>query len=455
MTAQPEWTDNFQRTLLRLACDTALPGKVPGAFTAQLFGADDGGQGRGPSPRVRIARVIEQYWKDYGSPATVVIIEELLQRDLARISEEQRTAVLNEWDTIQETLVPTNTSFAVKEIILWAEQQRFTQGLLQAADAIDRGSIDTARELMARAMAPIEESEEQREIALVADAEERLALWRQGDVRGKGIPTGLPELDRCLSGGPKPGEFFVVLAPPKGLKTAFLMNFCLGAIKARHNTYLETFEMKGINMLLRADRSLARATAQELYEDQSLLVRPIKGLIASGAGELWAYQSNPQVPNAVANTSRRIDKLRKAGHRIDMVVFDYLNILGASTKEKEKRHELARSARDMAAMSKNEGLVVWSAALTKREAENKLRIVKTDVAESYEVMAVVDGAVAVCGTPEMRAMGLRLLYLAAMREEEDQKEAGIYHCNREKMTIFPASDAEILHAQVLSQPDAT
>ena len=86
--------------------------------------------------------------------------------------------------------------------------------------------------------------------------------------------------------------------------------------------------------------------------------------------------------------------------------------------------------------------VVWSAALTKKEATNKKVVHKTDITESFEVIAVLDGAVAVCGNEEMRQQHRRNLFLAALREEEDERMAGTYEVDLAKMRFREVEEEE-------------
>ena len=112
-------------------------------------------------------------------------------------------------------------------------------------------------------------------------------------------------------------------------------------------------------------------------------------------------------------------------------------ILSSSTRERELRHELARTSREIAALTRRLDVVTWSAALVKREAVNKARVRKQDISESFEVVAVADGMTAICGTEEMREAGLGVLYQVAQREEEDEREAGTYRVDRARGTFTP------------------
>jgi hypothetical protein len=106
--------------------------------------------------------------------------------------------------------------------------------------------------------------------------------------------------------------------------------------------------------------------------------------------------------------------------------------------ESEKRHELTAISREMAELGKSLDVAVWSAALVNRKAVNKERIKKTDIGEAFEVIAVADGMVAICAPPELLQQGKRSLYLAALREEGDERDAGVYHLDLDRMVFREA-----------------
>jgi len=311
--------------------------------------------------------------------------------------------------------------------------------LLQAADRLSSpsASLEDVRSLLQDGMLPLGTPQKEEE-ALVGGSQTRVESWRRGNERGDPVPTGFSALDRVLDGGPRRGEAFYFLAPPKGAKTSALVTVALGAVRRRFTALLVSYEMRARAILNRADRALTHSTKRELREDALRLERAVRGLRASGAGELYVFETGPQQAGAIQEVSGRLEHLRRQGILVDVVLLDFLNIMGASRQEREKRHELARISRDIAALAKEWDVVVWSAALVNRKAVDKPRIRKTDIAEAFEVIAVLDGAVAICGTEEMRKQRLRTLFVAALREEEDEREAGTYHVDLDRMTFTPA-----------------
>jgi len=397
---------------------------------------------RAASPRVRIARLVEAYWTEFASAPGLEVIGELVRREVERLQAGERATVENEWSEIRELSLPTDTTWIDQQVIEWAEWRALTQALLQAGDILSKGpkGLDQARDVVSKGLVRLEEPGQRREVALIRDAQERIQKVWIGEDEGAHVPTGFAELDFLLGGGPTKGESHYVLAPPKGAKTSFLIAVGLGAIRRRWGVFMVSYEMRALRVASRIDRGLARASRKELRDDPRILERAIRGLKAVGGGEFYVWESVPQQTRACQWVFDKVRELRRGGAFIDVVILDYLNIMGSSKGETEKRHELARTARDMSALAKQLDVVVWSAALVNRKSMNTRRPQKSDIAEAYEVMAVADGAVAIFGDEAMRARKERGLFAVAQREAEEDKTVGRFRVDIDRLNFFPISE---------------
>lgn len=440
----PEWGESFQRLVLACAAAGDLLDRLPSAVRPELFGSV--GTSRVQSPRQRIAAALADYWRRYGTRPQPAVLAEVLRRAGERLGEAERAELEREAGRVEATRPPDDPSFVYDEVREWAEYTSLAQGLVRSADLLDAGpsALAAARETVSRASEPIGSTDGQaKTVSYFADAPARLEAWRRGDEYGERIPTGFSALDAVLRGGPTRREVFYFMAPPKGAKTAALLKVARSASVRRFGVYLATFEMQAVRMALRLDRMNARSSKEELREDLGRLERALAGLRSTGAGEVVIDERPPQQPNCVQAAARRVDAIRRAGGSVDLVVLDYLNIMGASRDEREKRHELSRISREMSALAKQEGVLVWSAALLKRAAVNKKVVRKDDIAEAYEVISVMDGGVAICATKEMIANGFRRFYVMAAREEADEVRAGDYKVDFARMLIDPAEEGAV------------
>lgn len=432
------WGEEFQRLVLACAIRGDLLDKMP--LVPELFGG-----GGAESPRQRIAASIAEYHGMYGTRPSSEALGEMLRRVAERLGPEEREVLAREVAQVLRTGVPDDPRFVLDSVREQVELRAIEQGMLQARDLLAAGpsALPQIRELLVKAAAPVEVLGGTQSVSYFADSEERLAAWRRGDEYGERVSTGFPALDSVLEGGPTRREVWYFLAPPKGAKTASLLHVARAASRQRLGVYVATYEMQAIRMALRLDRTNARRTKAELVADLTELERQLRALKQSGAGEIHIDERPPQRPGSVVEAASRVQQIRRKGGRVDVVVLDYLNIMGSSQREREKRHELSRVSRDIATMAKELDVVVWSAALVNRAAVNKAVIRKTDIAEAFEVIAVADGVVAICGTKEMVREGYRRFYVAAAREEADEARAGDYKVDFSRMTILTAAGGEV------------
>lgn len=403
--------------------------RLPGAFSPDLFNPQS------KSPRSIIAKVVCDYFEKWARVPGVNMIEELLTAEV--------DAVKDEWQAVQS--VGLEDEEEVEERVRkWIEYRRLEVALMDARKAIEtRGAdgVEEAREALATAEPIVLADDRRRVYRFMGDSEERMELWRNGDEMGERIATGLGELDKVLNGGPTRRETWYMLAPPKGAKTLSLLRIARGAALRGYGVYMTTFEMQAIRMLLRADRMAARATKEELRDDLVRLQKAFEGMRASGAEEIYVQEQPTQRKGSVLAVRREVEKLRREGRKIDVVIFDYLNIMGSKTREDEKRHELATISREMSDMAKDLNVLVWSAALVNRKAVEKETITKTDIAEAFEVIAVCDGTVSISAPPGLVQNNARRLYVAAAREEADAAMAGDYSIDFAKMYMAPMDSA--------------
>lgn len=429
----------FQRKILALAVRGFLP-RMSRSFHPRFFRTALGES----TPRSTIAQAIWRLVKQYSSqlPSEEVVEEEL--RVLTNnLGESKSEAIWAEFEAVK------NQNTDDYEIVLgklndWAKTESLAQFLFEIAplvqEARERGESIDLREIRRRLdrIAEIDVSAtEDRSGFLVGDFVERAEAWVTPDFRPR-IPTGFPSLDKALGGGPKTGECFYILAPPKGAKTCSLLNFAVNAARRGKGVAYFSYEMDYRDMLMRMDRNLSNATKQELNQSVKKLKRAIDGVrvATKKRGEIFVRQF-VATKHGCTEAAHIVEKLRSTGMRVDVVILDYLNIMASETlRDREKRHVLAAVSREMSELAKYLDVVVWSAALVNRKAVEKDVFRKADIAESFEVIAVGDGFIAVCGKREEVESGFRRLYVAAARDCEDEVFAGTYKVDLDRMRMY-------------------
>jgi RecA/RadA recombinase len=433
------WSTDFQNLILAAALRGDLLREVP--LDPELF---RGGEKGGVAPTQQIAEILVAFYTKYARPP--VLDEFRLLVDEAGRGRPERSELLQ--DTVAQIMVanlPEDSVFLRERIVRQLELRRFEQALFETAPMLSKPEqLEQAREIMVKAMEPIARGDDRpRTVEIFGQAEMRLEMWRQGEEYGERITTGFNMLDQALGGGPTRREVFYYLAPPKGAKTAALLHTAIAASNARFGVYMVTYEMQAMRMALRADRAISRQSRDEIRADYAILKNRLDAARTFGLGEITIDEHPTQSPLSIATARRRIQEIRRKGGKVDVVILDYLNIMGAAKEDREKRHELAKISREISQMAKDLDVLVWCAALVNRTAVNKSIIRKTDIAEAFEVIAVADGVVAICGTKKMVARSLRRFWVAAAREEADEIAGGDYKVDFARQILDPDTDREM------------
>lgn len=298
MADTPQWGDGLSRLVVASAIYGRLIDALPNAFTPELFGESQ-------SPRWRIAKVIADYVEKYGSRPTASVVDEELRRAMEPMTEAQQESLAQEWQYVQDAAddLPDDPAYVYDQVRSWIDYRRLEQALLEASTRLGQKGVDglaEAREILAAAEPVSISNDRMRLMRFLGDAEERLELWRSGEEAGERVPTGLPQLDAVLNGGPTKRETWYFLAPPKGAKTLSLIRVARAAALRGKGVYLTTFEMQAMRMLLRADRMAARQTKEELRADLARLQNAYEGMRTSGSGEIYVQEQPTQRRGSVA-----------------------------------------------------------------------------------------------------------------------------------------------------------
>lgn len=432
----------FRRKLLALACRTDLMRQAPGCFQARFFGPAGALAGRLASPQELIARCIEAVWaagdghRERPTPET---IDELLRERAPTLGPEARAAVEEEWRAVRAVEV-SDPRYTVAKLRRWAQDEALLRaverGHLMLQQARGGGGPDprALRKLFDDAMVVGMGSGDKTGRGYWADFDARVGRWGRADDRAQRVSTGFPPLDRAMDGGPGPGEVIYWLAPPKGGKTLAQLSCAMAASRRSRGVAWFSYEMGLEAMLRRMDRHVAQRDRAALRADPRQLRWAGAGWRSVGAGEVWVEQFQAR-KQGCEEAARRVEALRANGMGIDLVIVDYLNIMSAAQREREKRHELSAISREIKALAVELGVPVWSAALVNRQAVDKYTMHATDIGEAFEVISVMDGGIAICATREERAKRdaagrpkaeTRRFFAAVMREEESEVPCGTY-----------------------------
>ncbi len=261
----------------------------------------------------------------------------------------------------------------VELVVAWAEHRTMGQAIDTSLTALSRGD----REGASRALAQARQVGSTAEPPLRLDEDMHKAL---GPLPDNAIPTGFKKIDRGMwHGGPRPGEFGVILAATNVGKSMVLCYMAASAWRANHRVLFYTFE-------LHQDQVLRRIAA-------AVLKRPATQIpIAEAADMLKNIKLQRDIDKAyieirsgdryVTDILMDLEELKSQGEAPDVVFLDSADDLiavGKHNTEYTRAGEIYQGLRGLAITTKT---VIWTSTQATREAIDKARISLKHVGDS-------------------------------------------------------------------------
>lgn len=250
------------------------------------------------------------------------------------------------------------------------------------------------------------------------------------------IPTGLHHLDMLMNGGLGRGELGMFIGSPKRGKTTVLVNIAFGALmsSAGYKVVYYTLEINERKVARRIDTRLAgpygglRKTDPDKYT--AVLAQRVEKMVK---GNL-VIKGYPTRAASVSTLRSHMSLLRAGGFHADVVVVDYGDIMKATRRLGESRHEQAGIYEDLRAFAGEFNCAVWTASQANRGSIEKNTPDIDSVAESFEKIAIADAVFGIGQSAKERLDGhLRLMALAC-RNVEDRTTV-MCHLHRPRQTI--------------------
>jgi replicative DNA helicase len=203
----------------------------------------------------------------------------------------------------------------------------------------------------------------------IAEIETRL----NSDGAMTGVPSQFSDLDRN-TGGWQRSDLVIIAARPGMGKTAFALNCVINSVKAGKHTVIFTLEMSKTQLMERIISSEARIDSSKMRkgdlneEEQDRLMHGIRGI-----GTMPAMLGIDETPSISLLELRSRCRRFKKEHGLDLIVIDYLQLMGPSgTKKYESRErEISEISGGLKALAKELNVPVIALAQLNRGVEGR------------------------------------------------------------------------------------
>jgi replicative DNA helicase len=203
----------------------------------------------------------------------------------------------------------------------------------------------------------------------IAEIEARL----NSDGAMTGVPSQFSDLDRN-TGGWQRSDLVIIAARPGMGKTAFALNCVVNSVKAGKHTVIFTLEMSKTQLMERIISSEARIDSSKMRkgdlneEEQDRLMHGIRGI-----GTMPAMLGIDETPSISLLELRSRCRRFKKEYGLDLIVIDYLQLMGPSgTKKYESRErEISEISGGLKALAKELNVPVIALAQLNRGVEGR------------------------------------------------------------------------------------
>lgn len=201
------------------------------------------------------------------------------------------------------------------------------------------------------------------------------------------IGTGIAALDKALLGGLSKGELCIVAGPPGGAKTAAAMGFADHAALRGHSVLVFSTEMTRLRLAERLAAQWADVPAWKLQRPSELTESEAQALgeaLQFGEDSVQRMYIDDREGPTLAQISARCEA-HKARHGLDMVVVDYLQILGFQGHG-DLRLQIGRAVTGLLHLAKRMNCsVVLLSQLSREQQKQKRKPVISDLKETSQI----------------------------------------------------------------------
>lgn len=228
------------------------------------------------------------------------------------------------------------------------------------------------------------------------------------------VSTGWPLIDKICKNGLGKGELGVVIAPTGAGKSMALVHLGATALKEGKNVVHYTLELAESVIGLRYDSCVSGVSLGDLHNMKDL----VKETCMNVDGELFIKEYPTK--SASTNTIRAsLDKLKRKGKKIDLIIVDYGDILKSTSAFKEKRNELESIYEELRAIAQEFECPVWTASQTNRGGLNAEVITMESISEAFNKCFIADFICSISRTVKDKNANTARMFIAKNRNGPD------------------------------------
>jgi replicative DNA helicase len=268
--------------------------------------------------------------------------------------------------------------YVQEEFSTFCKNQQLKKALLNSVDLLKAGDFDGIKQLVESALKAGNDKNVGHEYN--KDIETRF----REDARTT-IGTPWPKINELLQGGLGNGDFGLIFGSPGGGKSWSLVALGGYAVKMGYNVLHYTLELGEAYVGRRYDAFFSQIPVDKILQNRE----KIEDIIPQLPGEL-IIKEFPTGRATMSTIESHISKVSDGGMKPDLVIIDYVDLLGTNKKTADRKGEIDDIYTSTKGLARELDIPIWSVSQVNR-AGAKDDIVEGDkAAGSYDKIMITD-----------------------------------------------------------------
>jgi replicative DNA helicase len=268
--------------------------------------------------------------------------------------------------------------YVQEEFTGFCKNQQIKKALMSSVDLLKAGDFDSIKTIISSALQAGNDKNVGHEY--LKDLESRF----REDARTT-IPTPWTRINELLQGGLGNGDFGLIFGNPGGGKSWSLVALGGFAVKMGYNVVHYTLELGEQYVGRRYDAFFSRIPVDRILQNRE----KIEEIMPSLEGEL-IIKEFPTGRATISTIESHITKITDMGIKPDLVIIDYVDLLGTKKKTSDRKGEIDDIYQSTKGLARQLDIPIWSVSQVNR-AGAKDDIVEGDkAAGSYDKIMITD-----------------------------------------------------------------
>ena len=268
--------------------------------------------------------------------------------------------------------------YVQEEFTGFCKNQQIKKALMSSVDLLKAGDFDSIKDLISTALRAGNDKNIGHEY--IKDLESRF----REDARTT-IPTPWSRINELLQGGLGNGDFGLIFGNPGGGKSWSLVALGGYAVRMGYNVLHYTLELGEQYVGRRYDAFFSKIPVDRILKNRE----KIEEIIPNLEGKL-IIKEYPPGRATVSTIESHIIKVTEMGTKPDLVIIDYVDLLGTKKKTADRKGEIDDIYQSTKGLARQLDIPIWSVSQINR-AGAKDDIVEGDkAAGSYDKLMITD-----------------------------------------------------------------